>query len=37
MGHFGSEGHYYSYSNKGNFGVVDGSSVGQYVIKPYTK
>ena len=37
MGHFGSEGHYYSHGNKGNFGIVDGSSVGQYVIKPYKK
>ena len=35
MGHSGSEGHYYSYGNKGNFGIVDGSSVGQYVIEPY--
>ena len=33
--HFGSEGHYYSYGNKGNFGIVDGSSVGQYVNKKY--
>ena len=37
MGHFGSEGNYYSYGNKGNFGIVDGSSVGQYVVKSFKK
>ena len=35
LAHFGSEGYYYSYGNKGNFGIVDGSSVGQYVNKKY--
>ena len=31
--HNGSSGHYYSYGNRCNFGVVDGSSVGQYTYK----
>ena len=31
--HNGSVGHYYSYGNRGNFGMVDGSSVGQYTYK----
>jgi len=35
MGHFGSEGRYFSYGNKGNFGMVDGSSVGQYVNRKF--
>ena len=34
--HFVSKGNYYSHGNKGNFGIVDGSSVGQYVNKKIT-
>lgn len=33
--HFESEGKNYSYDNKGNFGIVDGSYVGQYANKIY--
>ena len=35
--HVGSKGDYYSYGDKGNFRFIDGSSVGQYVIKNFTK
>ena len=30
-----SAGHYYSYGNRGNFGMVNGSSVGQYTYKRF--
>ena len=33
--HNGSTGNYYSYGNKGNFALVDGSSVGQYTYKGF--
>ena len=33
--HFGSTGEYYSFGNKGNFGMIDDSSVGQYACKIY--
>ena len=33
--HFGSEGLNYSYGNKGNYGMIDNSSVGQYVNRQY--
>ena len=36
MGNFGSEGRYFSYGNKGNFGMVDGSSVSQYINRKFT-
>lgn len=29
----GYEGHYYSYCNKGNYGIVDGSSVANMLSK----
>ena len=35
--HFDSTGEYYSFGNKGNFGMVDNSSVGIYASKSYTK
>ena len=31
--HNGSMGSYFSYGNRGNFGMIDGSSVGQYTYK----
>lgn len=31
--HNESSGYYYSYGNRGNFGIVDGSSIGQYTYK----
>ena len=34
--HFVSEGLYYSFGNKGNYVMVDNSSVGQYVNRHYT-
>ena len=33
--HFGSTGEYYSFRNKGTFGIVDDLSVGQYYCKKY--
>lgn len=33
--HNGSSGFYYSYGNRGNFGMIDGSSVGQYSHKKF--
>ena len=33
--HFGSEGKYYSYGNKGNYGMIGTSSVGQYANRKY--
>ena len=33
--HFKSEGLYYSYGNKGNYGMIDNYSVGQYVNTQY--
>ena len=35
--HFGSEGIYYSYRNKGNYDKVKNSSVGQYINRSYGK
>ena len=35
--HFGSEGMYYSYGNKGNYDIVNNSSVGTYVNSSYGK
>ena len=32
----GSEGNYYLYGNKGNFGNINGSSIGQYVNESFT-
>ena len=34
-GHFGSEGYYFSYGNKGNSGIFNSSSVGQYVNRKF--
>ena len=31
--HNGSMGSYFNYGNRGNFGMIDGSSVGQYTYK----
>ena len=33
--HFGSEGKYYSFGNKGNYGMKNDSSVGQYTNRQY--
>ena len=33
--HFGSQGEYYSFGNKTNFGMVNDSSLDQYEIKKY--
>ena len=33
--HFGSNGEYYSFGNKGNFGIIDDSFVVQYAFKKY--
>ena len=33
--HFGSEGKYYSFGNKGNYGMKNNSSVGQYTNRQY--
>ena len=33
--HYGSEGKYYSFGNKGNYGMKDNSSVGQYTNRQY--
>ena len=35
--HFGSEGMYYSYGNKGNYGMATNSSIGQYSNRLYVK
>ena len=35
--HFGSEGKYHSYGNKGHYGVIHGSSFGQYTNKKFVK
>ena len=34
--YFGSEGKYYSYGNKGSYGMIGNSSVGQYAHISYT-
>ena len=33
--HFGSTGSYYSFGNRGNYGMIDGSSVASYATKSY--
>ena len=35
--HFESEEQYYSYGNKGNYGLVNGSSIGTYGNKKFVK
>ena len=35
--HFYSKGEYYSFSNKGNFGMANNSSVGIYASRSYPK
>ena len=37
LSYFGSTGFYYSYGNKGNYGIKEHLSVGQYSIKIYDK
>ena len=35
--HFGSTGKYYSFGNRANYGMIDKSSITQYVLKKYNK